>query len=134
VSQPNLDIEILAAQLRRHTDDLSLYGGLLVNVLSAALPPSLVEVRREGSLKARLARREPAVLGISATLGNLRFDLDRAGVGSPPVTKICHQSGGVVMSTRPVAADEWCRSLVAALVEASGNNDRAIEALQRLSQ
>ena len=94
-----MDLELLAAQLRRHTDDLSLYGGLLINVLSAALPPDLVQVRRESKWKARLAgRREPAVLGVSLTLGQRRFDLDRAEFAAPPTTKICHHSGGVVMA------------------------------------
>jgi hypothetical protein len=78
----NVDLEILAAQLRRHTDDLSLYGGMLINVLSAALPAHLVQVRREGKWRARLGGREPAVLGVSVTAGELRFDLRAAEAGA----------------------------------------------------
>jgi hypothetical protein len=130
-----VDLEILAAQLRRHTDDLSLYGGLLINVLSAALPPDLVQVRREGKLKARLAgRREPAVLGVSVALGQRRFELDRAEFGAPPTTKICHQSGGVVMSTSVLPADAWCRELAGALAQLAGTNQAALDALTRLTQ
>jgi hypothetical protein len=129
VSQSNLDLQVLAAQLRRHTDDLSLYGGMLVNVLSSALPPELVEVRRERRL---FKRGDAPVLGVSATLGNLRFDLDREGVGAPPATRVCHQSGGVVMSTSRVPPDEWCRQLAAALAEHAGTNEAAIAALERL--
>jgi hypothetical protein len=129
-----VDLELLAAQLRRHTDDLSLYGGLLINVLSAALPPDLVQVRREGKLKARLAgRREPAVLGVSVTLGLQRFDLDRAEFAAPPVTKICHQSGGVIMATNVVPADAWCRELAGALAQIAGTNQAALDALSRLT-
>src|SRR5205085_287278 len=51
--QSNLDLELLAAELRKHSDDLALYAGLVLGVLSAALPPELVQVRREGKLKAR---------------------------------------------------------------------------------
>ena len=129
----NVDLEILAAQLRRHTDDLSLYGGMLINVLSAALPAHLVQVRREGKWKARLSSREPAVLGVSVTAGERRFDLDRAGVGAPPISKICHQSGGVVLSTRTVPADEWCRELAVALARVAGTNQAALDTLQRFS-
>ncbi len=129
-----MDLEILAAQLRRHTDDLSLYGGLLINVLSAALPPELVQVRREGKWKARLAgRREPAALGVSVTLGQRRFELDRAEFAAPPVTKVCHQSGGVVMSTNVLPADAWCRELAGALAQLAGTNQAALEALTRLT-
>ena len=130
----NLDLELLAAQLRRHTDDLSLYSGMLLNVLSATLPPELVQVRREGRLKARLAGREPAVLGISVSVGDHRYELDRKAVGAPAVTRVCHESGGVVMSTRHVGADEWSRSLAAALARVAGGNAAAAEALQRLTE
>src|SRR4051794_17413255 len=113
----NVDLEILAAQLRRHTDDLSLYGGMLINVLSAALPAHLVQVRRGGTGRAGLGGREPGVLGVSVTAGARRFDLDRAGIGAAPTTRICHQSGGVIMSTKIVPADAWCRELAAALAQ-----------------
>lgn len=131
--QSNLDLELLAAQLRRHADDLSLYAGMLLNVLSAALPPEMVQVRREGRFKARLAGREPAVLGVSVTIADQRFELDRDGVGARPVTRICHHSGGVVMSTRAVGPAEWSRALAAALVAEAGGNAGAIAALQKLT-
>jgi hypothetical protein len=131
--QSNLDLELLAAQLRRSADDLSLYSGMLLTVLSAALPPSLVEVRREGRFKARLGGREPAVLGISVSINEWRYDLDRAGVGAMPVLKMSHQSGGVVMASKKVGVDEWCRGLAADLAKVAGTNSAAIEALQRLT-
>ena len=129
----NLDLELLAAELRRHADDLSLYSGMLLNVLSAALPPQLVEVRREGKLRARMSGREPAVLGVSVTTGEWRFDLDRAGVGASPVTRMSHHSGGVVMSSKAVNPDEWCRGLAAGLARVAGGNDAALTALRRLT-
>ncbi|GAA2345584.1 hypothetical protein [Dactylosporangium salmoneum] len=129
----HLDLELVAAQLRRCTDDLSLHGGMLLAVLSSALPPHLVEVRREGKLKARLGGREPAVLGVAVTLGPLRFELDRDGVGARPTTVIRHQSRGVVLSSETVSADDWCRSLTAALVEEAGGDSAAVEALRRLT-
>jgi len=128
-----LDLALLAAQLRLQTEDLSLYGGMLLNVLTAALPPDLLDVRREGRLKARLAGREPAILGVSVSLGNQRFDLDRADVTARPVTRLSHQSGGVIMSTRLASIDEWCTALAAALVDVAGTDATALAALQRLT-
>src|SRR5882672_8808050 len=98
--QSNLDLELLAAQLRRHADDMSLYSGMLLNVLSSTLPDHMVRVRREGTWKARRGGRDPAVLAVIVSIGDYRYELDRADVGSQPVTKICHESGGVVLSTR----------------------------------
>jgi len=133
VPQSNLDLELLAAELRKHSDDLSLYAGFLLNVLSAALPPELVQVRREGRWKARLAKREPAVLGVSVSVGSHLYVLDRAEVGAHPVAKICHESGGVVMSSRAVTADEWSRGLAADLIGIAGSNAAAAAALQKLT-
>lgn len=124
---------MLAARLRQGADDLSLHGAMLLAVLSAALPAHLVQVRREGRLKARLGGREPAVLGVSVSLGELRFDLDRDGAGARPVTQLRHQSRGVVLSSEAVSVEEWCRELTAALVDAVGEDAAAVEALRRLT-
>jgi hypothetical protein len=129
----NLDLELLAARLRACADDLSLHGGMLLTVLSSALPAHLVEVHREGRLKARLGGREPAVLGVTVTLGGRRFELDRAGVGARPVFVVRHQSRGVVLSSAEVGPDEWSRELTAALVETVGADDAAVAALSRLT-
>jgi hypothetical protein len=126
-------LELVAARLRRCTDDLSLYGGMLLAVLTVALPPHLIEVRREGRLKARLGGREPAVLGLTVTLDGRRFELEREGVGARPVTVIRHESRGVVLSSETVSADEWCRALTAELVRAAGADAAAVRALERFT-
>ena len=107
----HLDLEVLAAALRGHSDDLSLYAGFLLNVLSSALPRELIEVEREGKWKARLAGRDPAVLSVAVRLGDHRYELTRTELGKPAAAKIRHESGGVVMSTRTVGIDEWSRGL-----------------------
>jgi hypothetical protein len=106
---------------------------MLLNVLAAALPPDLVQVRREGRWKARLAGREPAVLGVSVTVGDQRYELERADVGARPSTKVCHQSGGVVLSTKSVSADDWSRALAGALAAVAGTDAAAVAALQKLT-
>jgi antitoxin (DNA-binding transcriptional repressor) of toxin-antitoxin stability system len=128
------DLEMLAAQLRKHTDDLSLYSGFLLNVLSAALPGEIVTVRREGKIKARLGgRSEPAVLSVSVHLGNHRFELDRGEFGRPLTASIRHESGGVVMSSRVVTLDEWSREMAAQLNAVAASNAAAAEILARLT-
>src|SRR5690349_13416430 len=110
----HLDLELLAAALRGHSADLSLYAGFLLNVLSSALPPEMIEVEREGKWKARLAGRDPAVLSVAVRLGDHRYELSRRDLGQPATARIRHESGGVVLSTRAAGIDEWSRELAAA--------------------
>jgi hypothetical protein len=132
-SSPYLDLEVLAAELRRHSADLTLYAGFLLNVLSSALPPELVEVRREGKLKARLAGREPAVLAVSLRLGDYRYELVREDFSRPATGLIRHESGGVVLSTRAVGVDEWSHAMAGALGQLARTNAAAAAVLQRLT-
>jgi hypothetical protein len=128
------DLEMLAAALRKHSDDLSLYASFLLNVLSSALPGEIVTVKREGKIKARLAgRSEPAVLAISINLGNQQYDLERAEFGRPLSATIRHASGGVVMSNRSVSVDEWSHSMAAELSKLAANNAAAAAVLARLT-
>jgi hypothetical protein len=133
-SSSYFDLEMLAAQLRKHTDDLSLYSGFLLNVLSAALPGEIVTVRREGKLKARLnGRGEPAVLGVAVHLGDRRYDLERAEFGRPLTATIRHESGGVVMSTKAVTIEEWSRAMAGELSQVASTSAAAAEVLQRMT-
>lgn len=128
------DLELIAAQLRKHSDDLSMYAGFLLNVLSAALPGEIVSVRREGKIKARLSGRgEPAVLGVSIHLGDRQYDLDRAEFGRPLTAAIRHASGGVVLSSKAVTIDEWSRAMAGELTNIAGTNAAAAEVLARLT-
>jgi len=129
----HLDLELLAAELRRQSADLTLYAGLLLNVLSAALPAELVEVRREGRWSARLAGRDPAVLAVSVRLGDHRYSLTRKEFAAPAVAHIRHESGGIVLSTRTVSLDEWSRAVAAELIGLARVNAAAAIALQRLT-
>jgi hypothetical protein len=132
-SASHFDFEMLAAQLRQNSDDLSLYAGFLINILTSALPPHLVEVRRENRFKARLAGREPSVVGVSVLVGEFRFTVDRTAVGAPATTVIQHESGGVTLSTNTVGIAEWSRALAAALVRLAEQDAAAAAALRRLT-
>jgi hypothetical protein len=133
-SSSYFDLEMLAAQLRKHSDDLSMYAGFLLNVLSSALPGEIVTVRREGKIKARLAGRgEPAVLAVSVHLGDRNFDIERAEFGRPLIASIRHASGGVVLSTRTVTMEEWSAALAVELSKVASTNAAAAAVLERLT-
>ncbi len=127
------DLEILAAQLRQQGSDLSLYAGFLLDILSAALPAELVRVEREGRLRARIAGRDPAVLGVAVLLGDRRYELSRAKVGAAPSAVIRHESGGVVLSSQPATVQEWAAGLAAGLATVASHDAAAAAALERLT-
>jgi hypothetical protein len=128
------DLEMVAAALRKHSDDLSLYAGFLLNVLSSALPGEIVQVKREGKIKARLAgRSEPAVLAVSIALGDRRYDLERTEFGRPLTATIRHTSGGVVMSSKAVSVDDWSTAMAAELARLASTNAAAAAALARIT-
>jgi hypothetical protein len=126
-------IEAVAAGLRRDGADLSLYGGFLINTLTEALPEDLLRIERKRSASDRLRGRDGEIVGVSVDLGDHRFALTRAGVGARPQTTVAHVSGGITMSTSPVALDDWAGQLAAALVAAAGRDAAAADAAARLS-
>jgi hypothetical protein len=127
------DLEVLAAGLRRHSGDLSLYAGFLLSTLSSALPPEMVRIERESGLRARLRRGEPAVVAVSVLLDDRAYTLRRHGVGAHPVATIRHESGGIALRTETVGIDEWSRQLAAALARYAERNAAAAEALARFT-
>jgi hypothetical protein len=126
------DLELLAANLRRQSDDLSMYAGFLINSLSAALPPDLVTVERKAGLFGRVKDDAP-VLAVSVVLGSERFILRRGGVGQRVVAAIGHESGGIVLRTDEVTMDAWSRKLAAALASFADQDAAAAQALSRLT-
>jgi hypothetical protein len=126
------DLEVLAANLRRESDDLSMYAGFLINTLSAALPPHMVAVERKAGMFGRVKDDAP-VLAVSVLFGDRRFTLRRKGVGHHPQAQVCHESGGVVLRTDEVGMDVWSRGLAGALAGYAERNAAAAQALQQLT-
>ena len=111
------DLEVLAAELRRHSGDLSLYAGFLLSTLSSALPAELVEVERKGGLLGRLRGGEAPVVAATVRLGDQSFVLRRERVGAPAVATVRHESGGIALRTETVGLDEWSRRLATELAD-----------------
>jgi hypothetical protein len=126
------DLEVLAASLRRDSDDLSLYAGFLINTLSSTLPDEMVSIERKAGLFGRVKDDAP-VLGVSVLFGDRRFTLRRDGVGKPVTAQVKHESGGVVMRTETVGMDVWSRELAAALAQYAQAHATAADALRRMT-
>jgi hypothetical protein len=127
------DLEVLAAELRRHSGDLSLYAGFLLSTLSSALPAELVEVERKSSLLGRLRGEDPPVVAATVRLGDQSFVLRRERVGAPAAATIRHESGGIALRTDTVGLDEWSHRLAAALGAYADRHAGAAEALRRFT-
>ncbi|WP_439657754.1 hypothetical protein ACSHWB_38975 [Lentzea sp. HUAS TT2] len=123
-------METLAAGLRACSADLALYAGFMVNTLSEALPPDMVEVRRKNGV---LRRGNGAVLAVTVRVGDRRFTLRREAVGAEVGAQIVHESRGIVLSTSEVRIDAWSRELAGALTSYAAHHAEAAELLRRIT-
>jgi regulator of protease activity HflC (stomatin/prohibitin superfamily) len=124
-----MDVELLAAALRRDTADLDLYAKVLSVTLADSLPPGAVQVERKRSMSDRMAGREGAVTSIDVALGEQRLGLkmDRGRMTG----EVCKEVRGIVLSRQQVGLDEWITTLARALAETAASSARAREALER---
>jgi hypothetical protein len=124
-----IEVEVLAAALRRDSVDLNLYAEVLSVNLVDSLPPGAVRVKRKRSVADRLAGREGAVTELDVALGEQRLSLrmDRDQV----VTEIHKEVRGIVLSRQQVGLDTWIDTLAAALTATAASNARAREAIER---
>lgn len=124
-----MDVELLAAALRRDSADLDLYAKVLSVNLVDSLPAGAVRVERKRSMADRMAGREGAVTNLDVALGELRLALsiDRGRI----VGEVCKEVRGIVLSRRQVGLDEWIGALAQALAETAASSARAREALEK---
>ena len=120
------DLDLIAAGLRRDAEDARLHGQAVLESLAAALPPEFARVDRSGGIL-----RKQKIEAVQVSLGDRRFVLKHASSGL--FSSVCHESGGVVMSTTDVEFDTWVRELLGALSIAAGRSSSAAQALQRLA-
>ncbi len=124
-----MDVELLAAALRRDTADLDLYAKVLSVTLADSLPAGAVQVERKRTMADRMAGREGAVTNIDVALGEQRLGLrmDRGRMTG----EVCKEVRGIVLSRQQVGLDEWINTLARALAETAASSARAREALER---
>jgi hypothetical protein len=123
------DVNALAASLRAHGQDVSLYAGMLLNTLSSALPHHMTHVERERGF---LRHKDRAIRAVTIHVSDRRFRLSREGVGAAPVATVEHIVRGIVLSVDTVPLTEWSDLLASELTEAAQQDSgvaRAIDAL-----
>jgi hypothetical protein len=127
------DLAVLAAMVGRQSSDLSVYANFLANSLAGALPPEFVTVTRE---RGRFGRTKPdgAVLSVALRLGERTYGLVRPRAGAAITPTVIHEVGGVVLSTKTIALDEWSRSVAAGLAALTESNADAAAALSRMTR
>src|ERR1700722_6998225 len=111
-------LELIAAGLRRDAEDTRLHGQVVLESLASALPPELARVERSGGLV-----RKSKVVGVHISVGDRRYVLKTTPSGL--ASSVCHESGGIVMSTTPVDFEAWVRELLTALSTAARRSARA---------
>lgn len=128
-SERGMDVEMLAAALRRDTADLDLYAKVLSVTLAGSLPQGAVQVERKRTMADRMAGREGAVTALDVALGEQRLGLrlDRGRMTG----EVCKEVRGIVLSRRQVGLDEWIDALARALADTAASSARAREALER---
>ena len=124
-----MDVEMLAAALRRDTADLDLYAKVLSVTLADSLPPGAVQVERKRTMADRMAGREGAVTALDVALGEQRLGLrmDRGRMTG----EVCKEVRGIVLSRKQVGLDEWIDALARGLADMAASSARAREALER---
>jgi hypothetical protein len=124
-----MEVELLAAALRRDSSDLTLYANVLSVNLVDSLPAGAVRVERKRTVADRMAGREGAVSELEVALGEQRLALrmDRGRV----IGEVSKEVRGIVLSRRQVGLDEWVDALAQALAEAATSNARAREAIEK---
>ena len=125
---PQPGVAELAATLRAQADDLSLYAGMLLTVLSS-FPDDVLEVERE---RRGLLRRTETVTGVTLTLDDRSFRLVRERVGAAPTATVAHVVRGVVLSREQLPLTVWSERLAERLAASAERDAGATAALERL--
>src|SRR5690242_8043663 len=121
-----LDMDLLAASLRADSSDVNAFVESLATKLEEAVPDrTRVERRRAGLLGPKHVRR------IALDAGSTRLELLRDDGGAVQ-TRCSRLSGGFVLKTEELGADDWIAALGEALAAEAGRNERTRQALERL--
>ncbi len=126
------DVNALAASLRSHGQDASLYAGMLLNTLVSALPPHILTVERERGLRLLRRGQAAAVTAVTIEVGDRRFQLRRPEPTAVPTATVEHVVRGIVLSRDELSLTEWVEALGRELTLAAAKDAgiaRAIDVL-----
>ncbi len=125
-----LSLDMVTAALRADSTDVGIYARVLAESLGEALPGDCVTVERERTMSDRMRGRPGEIIKIVARLGEQQMTL--AVRKGQPVTEICREVRGVVLSRQTVPIGDWAAALASALVAYAEQNAQAAQALRKL--
>ncbi|MDA8194251.1 MAG: hypothetical protein M0Z53_09685 [Thermaerobacter sp.] len=118
-----LSFDVLAAGLRRDSQDVNTFIEVLTSRLEATLP-SLVTVKRAG-----LFGKDRPVRQLTVQFDRWQYQLTRdRGRLAPVRIKLV---GGVGIKTEPVSLEEWIRGVAEELWNFAGHREDARAALEK---
>jgi hypothetical protein len=121
------DVNALAASLQSQGEDASLYAGMLLSTLSSALPERMVTVERERGLRLLRRGKPPAVIAVTVSVGDRRFELRREEASEVPTATVQHIVRGIVLSSDVLPLTRWTEELASELTQAAAR-DRGVAA------
>ncbi len=125
------DIDELAATLRANAGDLEIYARVLTSTLADGLPPGMVEVARDQSMRDRLAGRPGEVRKIRVGFGETTMELE-CGKNGQLTGRCARAVRGVVISSKQVSFEEWSQLFTANLAKLASESDAARSVLGKL--
>ena len=123
-------VDLVAAAIRADTSDLDAYHRVLSATVSDMLPPGMVEVDRERSMKDRMAGREGRATSIRIRLGDRTLEL--VAQRGRLVATVAREVRGVVISRQEISVAEWTQLLAQYLAQLAAENADARLALSKL--
>lgn len=130
-SNPEADLEMVAASLRADSSDLDTYVNVLLNTLDGAFPDHMVVVDRDRSMGDRMAGRPGKVASVRINFDDTSLQLQR-GPGGRPQGLAVTTIAGVTISRKELLLTEWTMRLADKLVAAAEQSRDAAASLNRL--
>lgn len=123
-------LDMVTAALRADSSDIAIYATVLTESLGESLPPDTIQVDRDRSVSDRMKGRPGRVTKITIRLGDQVMTLRLTG--GAPITEVCREVRGVVLSRNQVPVGQWAAELAKALVSHAEQNAATADALRRL--
>jgi hypothetical protein len=127
---PDGELDLVVASLRADASDVASMSRVLLGSLAEALPPGMVVVERERSMRERLSGQEGRPVALTVDTGEHKLSLRQAR--GAVVGEVQQVVRGVVISRREVDLASWSRVLAEDLTRRAEQDSAAREALQRM--
>jgi hypothetical protein len=123
-------VDLVAAAIRADSSDLDSYHRVLSSTVADMLPPGMVVVERERTVRDRMAGREGRATSIRVQLGDRSLEL--AAERGRLVATVSRDVRGVTISRQEITVAEWTRLLAQYLAQLAAESADARVALSKL--